>query len=60
MTTVYAIAQSKGWPDAIPKAACPPELKEFLEACFQRDPKKRLGTTELLQMAFMDESQFGD
>ncbi|KAJ9473616.1 hypothetical protein DIPPA_22175 [Diplonema papillatum] len=53
MTTVYAIAQSKGWPDNIPEDKASPELKSFLDKCFVRDPLKRASSTQLLNTAFL-------
>eukprot|EP01064_Diplonema_japonicum_P023307 TRINITY_DN33746_c0_g1_i1.p1 TRINITY_DN33746_c0_g1~~TRINITY_DN33746_c0_g1_i1.p1 ORF type:complete len:316 (+),score=27.50 TRINITY_DN33746_c0_g1_i1:24-950(+) len=53
MTTVYAIAQSKGWPDNIPQEKCPENLKNFLNKCFTRDPTKRATAVQLLNTAFL-------
>eukprot|EP01063_Lacrimia_lanifica_P012330 TRINITY_DN1893_c0_g9_i1.p1 TRINITY_DN1893_c0_g9~~TRINITY_DN1893_c0_g9_i1.p1 ORF type:complete len:325 (+),score=98.27 TRINITY_DN1893_c0_g9_i1:102-1076(+) len=53
MTTVFAIAQSSGWPDNIPKHKCPPELKEFLDMTFTRDPASRPSAAQLLDHPFL-------
>eukprot|EP01061_Rhynchopus_euleeides_P008408 TRINITY_DN17476_c0_g1_i1.p1 TRINITY_DN17476_c0_g1~~TRINITY_DN17476_c0_g1_i1.p1 ORF type:complete len:304 (+),score=67.90 TRINITY_DN17476_c0_g1_i1:257-1168(+) len=54
MTTVYAIAKCRDWPDNIPKAKCPDLLKEFLNICFVTDPKQRSSSTRLLQTPFLN------
>ena len=44
---VYKIAHSSGLPTEIPKDL-PPEMMDFLERCFERDPNKRATADELL------------
>lgn len=49
---VWKIANSTGLPTEIPKNL-DPELMNFLEACFERDPVKRPSAEELLQHPFL-------
>lgn len=44
---VYKIANSSGLPTEIPKDL-DPQMMDFLEKCFERDPNKRSGADELL------------
>jgi len=55
MAIMFKLANSKGWPDAIPNdvKVVGPDLHSFLDLCFQRDPEKRPGVAELLQHPYL-------
>lgn len=49
---VYKIAHSAGLPTEIPKDL-PPEMMDFLERCFERDPNKRASADDLLNHPYL-------
>jgi serine/threonine protein kinase len=55
MAIMYKLANSTGWPDALPNdvAVLGPELHNFLDLCFQRDPEKRPSVADLLQHPYL-------
>ena len=58
MNIMNKLAQSKGWPDAIPKDPVvlgSQDAVDFLDLCFNRDPTKRPDAKTLLQHPFLKE-----
>lgn len=55
MAIMYRLANSTGWPDAIPQeeAILGKDMKDFLDKCFIRDPSKRPSADELLQHPYL-------
>jgi serine/threonine protein kinase len=56
MSIMNKLAQSKGWPDAIPKDPAvlgSADAVDFLDQCFTRDPTKRPDATTLLKHPFL-------
>lgn len=55
MGVMYKLANSSGWPDAIPtdEATLGADLKHFLTLTFERDPTKRPTAEELLMHPFL-------
>jgi len=56
MGVMYKLANSQGWPDAIPrdeKDLGSKDAIDFLDQCFQRDPKIRPDCTTLLSHPFL-------
>jgi serine/threonine protein kinase len=55
MAIMYKLANTEGWPDAIPKdkAQLGDDLYDFLEKCFHRDAKTRPSARDLLQHPFL-------
>ena len=53
MGIMYKLANSQGWPDALPKAEMPEDLQNFLDCCFDRDPTKRSDCVTLLEHPFL-------
>jgi serine/threonine protein kinase len=55
MAIMYKLANSTGWPDAIPtdKATLGDELFDFFDQCFRRDPAARPSAQQLLEHPFL-------
>jgi serine/threonine protein kinase len=53
MGIMYKLANSQGWPDALPRAEMPEDLQSFLDNCFNRDPSARLDCQGLLDHPFL-------
>ena len=53
MGIMYKLANSQGWPDALPKAEMPADLQDFLDKCFNRDPSQRPDCNAVLEHPFL-------